>query len=278
MATYEKTRYAVGDKLELLSKGSRPPARSFSAVNAWTITNIATRLGQVGEYSAKEEEEEAERERDMVRPSLQYGALINLDARPDPELLDEARRNQIRTSRAIRDVSVYDQSALSSALTSISVFLDRQQPESLIPSRKKTQPVQAPKISSTEKITSNLQVLQDGTGSDWTDVESGPSLATTTGTISGLSRRSRLRERIDFNLQKKGKTHSIPEVRHDYLENRSVDSEDSLPESTVVPDNVTEALQAAERDQNLDECFEDLQSVTRKRPKNLLLGKRIFIN
>ena len=273
MTTFEKTRYAVGDKLELLSKGSKPPARSLTAVNAWTLANIATRLGQTGVYSSKEEQEERSKEADMVRPSLQYGALVNLDARPDPELLDEARRNQIRASRAIRDVSVYDEQSLSSALTSISVFLDRPQPTR--PDVKLTENTPGPSTqkATTEKITSNLKVLQDGTGSDWTSVDSGPSLATTTATISGLSHRSRLRERIDFNLQKKGKLSSIPDLEVSKEQDfRSEASSDELPASTVVPDNVTEVLNREVAD-DLDDYFDQEDQTTRKRPKNLLLGK-----
>ena len=114
MLTYEKTRYAVGDRLELLPKGSKPPSRGLFTVNAWMITNIATRLGQQGFYTRAEEQLEAEKEKLMVFPSLQYGSRVNQNARPDQETLDEAKRSQIRAAKAIRDVSIYGKSSIHS--------------------------------------------------------------------------------------------------------------------------------------------------------------------
>ena len=114
MKTYEKTRYAVGDKLELLAHGRHPPPRGLATVNAWTITSIATRLGQVGNFSQAEEIQQIELEKQMVRPSFKYGTLVNQDARPDPQTLDRARREQIRVYNALRDSPMMDENSVIS--------------------------------------------------------------------------------------------------------------------------------------------------------------------
>ena len=114
MSTFEKSRYALGDKLELWAKGKRPPSRGFLTINAKRIAMIATRLGQQGEYSSVEEEMEARAEKEMVHPAAIYGASVNVNARAEPENLDEARRIQIYAAQAIRDVSLYGDTSLYS--------------------------------------------------------------------------------------------------------------------------------------------------------------------
>lgn len=114
MKTFSKTRYATGDKLELLPKGRHPPPRALSTVNAYTITSIATRLGQVGDFTAAEEAQQVELEKQMVRPSFKYGALVNQNARPDPSILDRARHQQIRVFEALRDSPRLDEESLVS--------------------------------------------------------------------------------------------------------------------------------------------------------------------
>ena len=114
MKTFEKTRYATGDKLELLAKGRHPPPRGLATVNAWTITSIATRLGQVGHFTAAEEAQQVELEKQMVRPSFKFGSLVNQDARPDPNTLDQARREQIRAFNALRDSPMMDEGSIVS--------------------------------------------------------------------------------------------------------------------------------------------------------------------
>ena len=63
-------------------------------------------------------------------------------------------------------------------------------------------PVKEPK----EKITSNTKVLEDGTGSQWSDISSGPSLATTTATIASIQKsESKIRHQMNLNLKIKNK-------------------------------------------------------------------------
>ena len=73
-------------------------------------------------------------------------------------------------------------------MTSLSVYLeqgkDNRNPAPDTQSKAKIQPVEKePK----ERITSNVRVLQDGTGSEWSDVASGTSLATT-ATIASIAK------------------------------------------------------------------------------------------
>ena len=114
MTTLEKTRYVLGDKFELLPKGQLPKPRGFLAANAKRFAMIATKLAQTGEYTDVEEELEARREKEMVHPCARYGSLVNVMTRSEPEDLEEAKRNQIRAAKAIRDVSTYDASSLYS--------------------------------------------------------------------------------------------------------------------------------------------------------------------
>ena len=114
MATFEKSHYALGDKLELVRKGHRPPSRGFLAVNAKRMTMIATRLSQTGVYSQIEEEKEARLEKDMVRPCAKYGANVNINARAMSDILDQAKKSQIAAAQAIRAVSVYGDHSLYS--------------------------------------------------------------------------------------------------------------------------------------------------------------------
>ena len=114
MTTFEKSRYALGDKIELVRKGHRPPPRSFLAVNAKRMAMIGTRLAQTGSYSKVEEELEARQELEMVRPCARYGSSVNFRARSEPELLDQAKKSQIAAAQAIRAVSVYGDHSLYS--------------------------------------------------------------------------------------------------------------------------------------------------------------------
>ena len=114
MKTFEKTRYAAGDKLKLLPKGRNPPPRGLETVNAWLITSIATRFTQTGFYTPAEELQQIELEKQMVRPSFKYGALVNQDARPDPSILDQAKREQIRISNALRGSPHMDEGSIVS--------------------------------------------------------------------------------------------------------------------------------------------------------------------
>ena len=114
MLTYQKSRYGAGDKLQLLPKGQQPPPRGLATVNAWTITSIATRLGQTGHYTQAEETQQRELEKQMVRPSFRFGSLVNQDARPDPSTLDRAKREQIRIMNALKDSPMMDEDSLVS--------------------------------------------------------------------------------------------------------------------------------------------------------------------
>ena len=114
MTTFEKSHYALGDKLELVRKGHRPPSRGFLAVNAKKLAMIATRLAQTGFYSPIEEEKEARLEMEMVRPCAKYGTAVNTNARPLSDAMDQARKSQIAATQAIRAVSVYGETSLYS--------------------------------------------------------------------------------------------------------------------------------------------------------------------
>ena len=266
MLTYEKTRYGPGDKLELLPNGAKPPPRTFSTVNAWFITSIATRLGQKGSYSNEEENQEAKNEREMVHPSFKYGSAVNLDARPDPAVLDQAKRAQIKAFRKVRDMSVYGESTVHSALTSLSAFIN--EPDAVsVPSVKP--PIKVKKSSDPkEKITSNVQVLGD-TGSTWSSVTSGTSLATTTGTITGsIKTITPLRQALNDRLRLKGKMKSIPKTDEISSNTDSYEEPDALSSgSSTIDANV------AMLDDLMDNTLEEIQDSTRKRPKALLLGK-----
>ena len=114
MSTFEKSHYALGDKLELVRKGHRPPPRGFFAVNAKRLAMIATRLAEYGEYSPIEEEKEARLEVQMVKPCAKYGANVNLNARAMSDALDQAKKSQLAAAQAIRAVSVYGDASLYS--------------------------------------------------------------------------------------------------------------------------------------------------------------------
>ena len=114
MSTFEKSHYALGDKLELVRKGHRPPSRGFLAVNAKKMAMIATRLAQTGFYTPVEEEKEARLEMEMVRPCAKYGTAVNVNARPMSDALDQAKKSQIAAAQAIRAVSVYGETSLYS--------------------------------------------------------------------------------------------------------------------------------------------------------------------
>lgn len=263
MLTYKKSRYGAGDKLELLSSGSKPPARTLTTVNAWTITNIATRLGQTGEYSVAEEVEEAKKELDMVHPAFHYGARVNRNAQADSVDLDTAKSNQVRTFRALRARSTFGDSTVQSTISRISKFMrDPMPPASNFPEQEQKISTKGAQIK--EKTTSNTAVLGD-TGSQWSSIRTGPSLATTTANFSLISRKTTtpLRQKINDELEKKGKSHSIPQ------DPVSSDDDMSLPDSCVSEDFANQAA----LDHMMEETLEQIQETSRKRPKNLLLGK-----
>ena len=265
MLTYEKTRYGAGDKLELLPRGTKPPPRSFSTVNAWLITSIATRLGQTGTYSPEDEAQEAKLEREMVHPSFKYGAAVNINARPDPEVLDQAKRDQIRAFRTVRDMSIYGESTVRSALTSLSAFMND---DTALSVPAETKPKTGPTKTSDpkEKITSNVKVLGD-TGSTWSTVTSGTSLATTTGTLRGsVKTLTPLRKALNDRLLSKGKMKSVvDEISSDQDSYEEPDAISSCGSSTIDHANVAALDELKE--------LEDIQESFRKRPKALCLGK-----
>lgn len=114
MDTFEKSHYALGDKVELVRAGHRPPSRGFLAVNAKRLTMIATRLAQTGHYSPVDEEQQARRETEMVKPCAKYGAAVNANARPMLDSLDQAKKSQVAAAQAIKAVSVFGDSSLYS--------------------------------------------------------------------------------------------------------------------------------------------------------------------
>ena len=270
MLTFEKSRYAAGDKLELLSRGAKPPPRSFSTSNAWFITSIATRLAQTGFYTKAEEDQEEAKEREMVHPSFKYGAMVNLDARPDPETLDQDKRDQIKAFRTCRDMSIYGESSVRSALTSLSSFMrEPASPDFISPDPEPKQKVSR-MTESKEKITSNLNVLGDS-GSVWSDVSTDTSMATTTATYkSSIKSITPLRQRLNQRLAAKGKMQSmlIPdENSSSTLEPEEMEEIESGGSSSI--DLMNEAALDHMVDETLDEALES----ARKRPKQLLLGK-----
>ena len=169
-----------------------------------------------------------------------------------------------------------------------------------------------------EKITSNTKVLQDGTGSQWSEVSAGTSLATTTtASIASIQRsETKIRHQLNLNLKVKGKldkpdvgsvhipilersmeeddrservslTASLRSKQNSRAKSRSEmiqeeffaetardESEeelDSLSDDTVAREShVTDLLNEAVM---MDTVLEDIQSESRKRPKNLMLGK-----
>ena len=214
MNTFEKTRYLCGEDLDILPKNSNPAPRGFYAANALRLTMVATRLAQSGFYSIIEEEQEARKEVDMVHPSHKYGAAVNQSAQPESADLEEAKRCQIMAAKAVRDVSTYGDSSIYSAITNHSTYVKRvaaikEEPE---------EPVEVPKImvpkkvedTPKEKITSNVAVLGD-TGSTWSSVVTGTSLATTTATLTSIvkSQGRPLRQKLNDNLIKHNKAKSV---------------------------------------------------------------------
>ena len=139
-----------------------------------------------------------------------------------------------------------------------------------------------------EKVTSNTAILLDGTGSDWTDLEEGPSLASTAtavsirrsegnslkqvltlGTVqeSAITRRDNSNNQ-DVNIDNVNGQVVIPLVERERSESDS--EEFSLPADTIArEDHIEDMLNQA----ILDTTLEEIQSLSRKRPKGLLLGK-----
>ena len=145
-----------------------------------------------------------------------------------------------------------------------------------------------------EKITSRLSVLGDGTGSDWTDKDDGTSLAST-ATVATISRNDDAKIKQVFHLDTMRDASGIPnplthgevvvksdsqsevEVQVD-LQSRTRSSEEpddfSLPSETVAQeDHIEDLLNQAV----IDDALEQIQSLSRKRPKGLLLGKYFLI-
>ena len=141
-----------------------------------------------------------------------------------------------------------------------------------------------------EKITSRLSVLGDGTGSDWTDKDDGTSLAST-ATVATISRNDDRKIQQVFNLDTiqdlsglknplvntdsivktdiNGETGMQLDLQH--RERITVGSDEfSLPSETEAQeDHIEDLLNQAV----LDTTLEEIQSLSRKRPKGLLLGK-----
>ena len=149
-----------------------------------------------------------------------------------------------------------------------------------------------------ERITSNTKVLLDGTGSEWSSLASGPSLAITTGSIAStqVSGVSKIRQTVNLALDRKGKLNKpdiaplvipegVDERQNQYSvraslrtrsEAPSVSTVTSLPDgSTIAPDDHVEDL-LNQAIMSVDTVLEDIQQTSRKRPKNLLLGKIDF--
>lgn len=215
MNTFQKTRYVCGENLENLPKRTNPTPRGFFAANALRIQMVATKLAQVGFYSEVEEEQEARREVEMVHPCHKYGSTVNRAAQPELEEIEEAKRCQIRTATAVRDTSIYGDASMYSAITSHSTYVKRVSAEREEPIEPPAipKPIAIPKkpeVTPKEKITSNTKVLGD-TGSSWSSAVSGPSLATTTATLTSIvkSQGKPLRQRINENLIKNGKMSSV---------------------------------------------------------------------
>ena len=81
-----------------------------------------------------------------------------------------------------------------------------------------------------------------------------------------------LRARINDNLEKKGKAHSIPTpapISAPIMSKTSIDDEEileELPEDSEYPDMDAGMME------DLDETLEQIQQGNRKRPRGLLLG------
>ena len=114
MSTIEKSRYSTGDKLELQPTDSRPPPRGWATVNAWRFANIATQVSRSGFYSEVEEELEARKELEMVKPSTKFGRMVNPSARMDSDSLENIRRAQLRAAQEMRAESLCGESTVRS--------------------------------------------------------------------------------------------------------------------------------------------------------------------
>ena len=130
----------------------------------------------------------------------------------------------------------------------------------------------APKVKEPkEKITSNISILEDAGSDDWSIDYSDRSLATTTATIRSRASRGTtpLRKRINDNLERKGKMHSIPApapISAPIMSQTSVADPDELPEDSIYP-GMDDGMM-----EDLDETLEQIQLGNRKRPRGLLLG------
>lgn len=170
-------------------------------------------------------------------------------------------------------------------------------------------PLPPNRIEPKEKITSNTKVLQDGTGSSWSDISTGTSLATTTATIASIQKsESRSKIQHELNLRMAGRKSKIeltptplsdlPALEGDMEKvslvaslrsrnnsrapsrahspsrprlNSDDDSEPDLDDDTIAKEShVTDLLNQAVM---MDTILDDIQEVARKRPKGLLLGK-----
>ena len=145
-----------------------------------------------------------------------------------------------------------------------------------------------------EKITSRISVLGD-TGSSWSSVASGPSLATTTATIASIAKStgSKIHQRIQLALEAKGKlpkasrssdseeeAEKKPEpisilknlrIRSGHLDTRTLSNVNTEGDTIAKPDHVDELLNQAIM--SVDTVLQDMAETNRKRPKNMMLGK-----
>ena len=138
-----------------------------------------------------------------------------------------------------------------------------------------------------EKITSRISIL--GSGSDWTDKEEGSSLATT-ATIATISRNddNKIQQVINLDVREGPSGLQNPLSMASKVVNNDIqgitlqaDLQDR-DSDTITPEDYSLASDTVAQEDHIDELLnqaviettvEDFQSLARKRPKGLLLGK-----
>ena len=84
MQTYQKTRYYVGQNLDLYPNGKLPPPKSLFTTNAKRFANVAMQLSATGCFSEEEERRiYLEQTQDMIRPAEKFGAMEIKSDQPD---------------------------------------------------------------------------------------------------------------------------------------------------------------------------------------------------
>ena len=175
--------------------------------------------------------------------------------------------------------------------------MERSKPTEVVEPAPMPKPLPPKKIEEpVEKITSRISVLGD-TGSSWSSVVSGTSLATTTATITSITKStdSKLKQRLTAALVRKGKLpppgleeeaeeeeEKKPEkvsilrnlrIRSGRISERTISNVDSEGNTIGKPEHVDELLNQAIL--SVDKVLKDMVDTARRRPKNLLLGKYI---